>query len=144
MAESELDVRFPADPDSAAAARIAACRWAASLGADEGVIDAIALCVSEAATNSVVHAFVEGEPGEIRLQGYAEAGALHIRVIDNGRGMSPRLDSPGLGLGLPLISRMTRTLAVEPGEAGQGTCIHMCFDGVSRWDEPDRLAEGAF
>ena len=143
MSDPELDVSFPGVPDSAAAARIAACRWAASLGVSEGVLDAIALCVSEAATNCVVHAFAEGAQGRIRLRGYTKDDTLHVCVIDDGHGMNPRLDSPGLGLGLPLISRMTRTVTVEPGDDGHGTCIHMCFDDVSRWDEPDRLAEGA-
>jgi len=35
---------------------------------------------------------------------------LLVAVRDEGRGMLPRPDSPGLGLGLPLIATLTETL----------------------------------
>ncbi len=108
------------------------------------MVEAIALAVSEAATNSVLHAFVGMEPGEIRVTGWTEDdGTLRIEVVDDGRGMGPRLDSPGLGLGLPLISRMSRSVSVEAGPGGRGTCVQMCFDVDSRFDEPGRLGEDA-
>ena len=37
---------------------------------------------------------------------------LVVDVRDNGRGMVPRLDSPGLGLGLPLIAQLTDVLEI--------------------------------
>ena len=49
--------------------------------------------------------------------------------------MLPRTDSPGLGLGLPLIAQMTQSLEVHD-RAGGGTEIRMSFaagrDGVDR------------
>jgi serine/threonine-protein kinase RsbW len=35
---------------------------------------------------------------------------VHVVVRDHGRGMTPRPDSPGLGLGLPLIATLTESL----------------------------------
>lgn len=90
----------------------------------------------------MVHAFVD-EPGHIRVRAYADEEALHVVVADDGKGMEPRLDSPGLGLGLPLISQMTRSLAIEPGDGGRGTGVHMCFDPVSRLADAQPVAEGA-
>jgi len=40
--------------------------------------------------------------------------------------MLPRADSPGLGLGLPLISQMTDDLQIEAAE-GSGTLLRMHF-----------------
>jgi anti-sigma regulatory factor (Ser/Thr protein kinase) len=40
--------------------------------------------------------------------------------------MLPRADSPGLGLGLPLISSMTDALQIEAAD-GSGTLLRMHF-----------------
>ena len=47
-------------------------------------------------------------------------------VVDEGRGILPRADSPGLGLGLPLIAQMTESLEVHDRRGG-GTEIRMAF-----------------
>jgi serine/threonine-protein kinase RsbW len=47
-------------------------------------------------------------------------------VADGGRGMMPRIDSPGLGFGLPLIAQMTQDFRVERREEG-GTTVWMRF-----------------
>ena len=49
-----------------------------------------------------------------------------VVVADEGRGMLPRTDSPGLGLGLPLIAQMTQSLEVHDRQGG-GTEIRMSF-----------------
>lgn len=49
-----------------------------------------------------------------------------MRVIDEGGGMRPRPDSPGVGLGLPLIAQMTQAFEVRSSAAG-GTCLDMSF-----------------
>ena len=52
---------------------------------------------------------------------------LVIHVTDHGAGMRPRPDSPGLGLGLPLISQMTHRFEVHEPPGG-GTALCMRFD----------------
>ncbi len=48
---------------------------------------------------------------------------------DTGSGMAPRPDSPGLGLGLPVIAHATDSYDIEqPGDAPGGTSIRMHFD----------------
>src|SRR3712207_9020716 len=42
-----------------------------------------------------------------------EDGCVLVTVSDEGSGMRPRPDSPGLGLGLPLISQMTHSFEVR-------------------------------
>jgi serine/threonine-protein kinase RsbW/stage II sporulation protein AB (anti-sigma F factor) len=49
---------------------------------------------------------------------------LLLVVTDRGRGIVPRPDSPGLGLGLPLISQMTQSFEVhEPSDGGTALCM---------------------
>lgn len=88
---------------------------------------ALALAVSEAATNAVLHAFVGMPAGEVCVTAEAGPGELRVSVCDDGRGMQPRTDSPGLGLGLPTIGRLTTRMDVRAGADGRGTEVAMTF-----------------
>jgi anti-sigma regulatory factor (Ser/Thr protein kinase) len=91
--------------------------------------DAIALAVTEAITNAVVHAYVdEPEPGEIEVvvQRLPDGDGIEILVCDEGRGMMPRTDSPGLGLGLPLVATLAERFEVQ-ARTGGGTRVLMAF-----------------
>ena len=87
----------------------------------------IALAVSEAVTNSVVHAFVHQPAGTVSIVADAAADALHVRITDDGSGMCPRSDSPGMGLGLSLIERLTSSVELGQGPRGRGTEIRLSF-----------------
>ncbi len=118
---------LPAVPAAAREARHLTCAAAARLGAAATVLDAIAVCVTEAVANAVVHAYRDlPEAGRVELEAAHDAGALYIRVRDTGTGMRPRLDSPGLGLGLPMIMQLADQLEVVTPSAG-GTEIVMRF-----------------
>ena len=87
----------------------------------------VALAVSEATTNVVVHAYRDrDEPGTFTLGLDIECGSLMIDVCDDGLGPAPRTDSPGLGLGLPLIAQMTDGFEVHEADTG-GTEVRMRF-----------------
>jgi serine/threonine-protein kinase RsbW len=94
-------------------------------GLDEKRVNEVALAVSEAATNAIVHGY-RGDPGLIHVSAERANGELTILVTDEGLGMGPRLDSPGLGLGLPIIAKLTQRFDVI--SKGSGTRIHMVFD----------------
>ncbi|MEA2245932.1 MAG: serine/threonine-protein kinase RsbW [Solirubrobacteraceae bacterium] len=114
-------------PESTPQLRRAITRFAAAAGAAEGAVENISLAVSEAVTNVVVHAYAdESGPGAVRITAALEGGWIHITVSDDGRGMVPRLDSPGLGLGLPLISQTADAFDVHHAESG-GTELRMSF-----------------
>jgi len=87
----------------------------------------VALAVSEAATNAVVHGYRETEPGTLALVAEAVDGEMHLELIDDGSGLVPRADSPGLGLGLPVIARVTDRFEVCAGPRGRGTRLFMAF-----------------
>jgi serine/threonine-protein kinase RsbW len=60
-----------------------------------------------------------------------EDHALRITVRDDGVGMQPRTDSPGAGLGLPLIANVTQSFSVSSVPEG-GTEVCMTFPLAER------------
>jgi len=119
---------WPAVPGSVSMARRAVVDHACGAGATAAALAAIELAVSEAMTNAVQHAYPDApEPGPVSVSGDLCEGALVITVTDVGSGMRPRPDSPGLGLGLPLISQMTQSFEVHEPPGG-GTALQMRFD----------------
>jgi anti-sigma regulatory factor (Ser/Thr protein kinase) len=93
-------------------------------GLDEGQVHDVALAVSEAATNAVVHGY-RGEAGTIHVSASMSESELTIVISDKGPGLVPRTDSPGLGLGLPIIASLASR--VELVSEGEGTHVHMVF-----------------
>jgi len=91
-------------------------------------LGSIAVCVSEAMTNVVMHAYRESDsPGQIDVEAELDGDSFTVRISDQGHGLEPRLDSPGLGLGLPLISQFAVSSDIASPEQG-GTEIIMRFD----------------
>lgn len=119
---------FTAEAPAPGQARAAARAYAAESGADADTLAAVALCVSEAVSNAVVHAYRNSErPGSVELELRRPNGYLCLLVRDHGCGLAPRTDSPGLGLGLPLIAESASSLEVRtPGDGG--TEVRMRFD----------------
>jgi serine/threonine-protein kinase RsbW len=96
-------------------------------GIGEPVLTSAKLAVSEAVTNAVMHAYVGApEPGAVSIDATFEGDSLLVEVSDDGSGMMPRLDSPGLGVGLPLIADTADTLDIDNSPRG-GTVLRMSF-----------------
>ncbi|MEA2372517.1 MAG: serine/threonine-protein kinase RsbW [Solirubrobacteraceae bacterium] len=97
----------PAVPEAVAALRAIIVEFATRVGLAQSTIDNVKLAVSEAATNVVVHAYRGArEPGPIHLEATLEEGELRVSIADDGSGMRPEDDSPGLGLGLAIIAQL--------------------------------------
>lgn len=99
-----------------------------TLDVDESVIDGVALAVTEACTNVVLHAYRRGPNGSFRVVADRGPGGLRVVVTDAGCGPAPRLDSPGLGLGVPLMAALTKLLEARPADDGHGTVVTIVFD----------------
>jgi len=85
--------------------------------------------VSEAFTNSVVHAYADTRTeDEIELVMARHSTQLEVWVCDDGQGIiaSAGQASPGLGLGLSVIKQLTIRLDVEQRPEG-GTKLRMYF-----------------
>ena len=116
---------YEASPSSIAVVRNQMAALAGDCGLDEATIGDVRLAVSEAATNALIHGYRDGE-GTIQVEASIDEGELIIAISDTGRGMAPRDDSPGLGLGLPIIAKVARRLEVL--DDGPGTRLRMAFD----------------
>jgi serine/threonine-protein kinase RsbW/stage II sporulation protein AB (anti-sigma F factor) len=120
--------RFLARSDAIANARRTAVTYAREHAVPAEKLDSIALAVSEATTNVVMHAYRDrADPGTFTLGLELDGGSLLIDVRDDGLGMIPRDDSPGLGLGLRIIAIVTDAYAFVPTDAG-GAWLSMRFD----------------
>jgi anti-sigma regulatory factor (Ser/Thr protein kinase) len=123
--EKSLSQTYPAEPPSVGKARAVVSDFAAAAGATSRQVQDVRLATSEAVTNSVLHAY-RGQPGSIYVTAISASDELWILIADDGCGLEPRSDRPGLGLGLGLISQVTDDLAIAPRATG-GTEVRMSF-----------------
>jgi serine/threonine-protein kinase RsbW/stage II sporulation protein AB (anti-sigma F factor) len=109
-------------------ARRAVLDWARTHVEDRALLSDIALAITEATTNVVLHAYRDREaPGELSVRAERYDDHLALTVLDEGSGLSPRVDSPGLGLGLGLIAQVADAADVRTPETG-GTEVVMRFN----------------
>lgn len=118
---------LPAHATSVGELRRRAAAFAAAAGAPEEMVHAVALAVSETVTNAVVHAYAGGEPGPVSVRCHGDGERVVIEVIDEGGGIAPRNDSPGIGHGLSVVGALVQRLDVAPGPDGRGTVVTMSF-----------------
>ena len=111
----------PALADEVPSLRRAVVGFAVEHGFGGDRIADVALAVSEALTNVVLHAYRHGDPGAMRIAAAVDAaGTLSIAVDDDGEGHRPNPDSPGLGLGIPIMRQVSDELQLpECGQPGQ-------------------------
>jgi anti-sigma regulatory factor (Ser/Thr protein kinase) len=121
-----LDETYQASPLSVADGRARLADFAARAGATPSQVDAVRLAASEALTNSVLHAY-RGGPGLIHVNAAVAAQELWILISDDGCGLRPSADRPGLGLGLGLISEVSDDFAVLSRATG-GTEVRIRFN----------------
>jgi anti-sigma regulatory factor (Ser/Thr protein kinase) len=118
---------LPAVPSSVGQMRRRAAAFASATGASGEIAAAVALAVSETVTNAVVHAYAGREPGHVTVRCRAEEERLVVEVVDEGRGIAARTDSPGIGQGLAMVGAVARSLEIAPRPAGPGTVVTMSF-----------------
>lgn len=121
----DLELVLPARPENVAVVRHALGGFGDAFDISDQALADIKLAVTEACTNVVVHAYPEGE-GPLGVSALLDDERLTVVVHDEGRGMLPRADSPGLGLGLPLIATLAESLELGTG-ADDRTEVRMTF-----------------
>ena len=127
-AEPDVELVLAARPENVAVVRHALGGLAEALAIDEDAMADIALAVSEACSNVVVHAYDGGE-GPMEIAAAGDEQRLTIVVRDRGKGIAPRPDSPGLGVGLPLMATLSDALELVTAEDGANE-VHMAFPGA--------------
>ena len=118
----------PASAESVAQLRQAVVDFAYEHGVPEPCLSDIHLAVSEAVSNAVMHAFRGRADGTVIASvTMDDPGWVEVRVTDDGSGMAPRNDSPGLGLGLPLLRHLTDQFEHRRAPGSVGTELWMRF-----------------
>lgn len=118
---------FVAVPATVTAARHAASAFVQQAGAGPSVCENVALAVSEAVTNVVLHAYPDAAgPGDVQIRASVTDDTLHVAIADDGRGMQGRPDSPGLGLGIGLMQKVSQGFDICERESG-GVELRMTF-----------------
>ncbi len=123
---ADVELMLPARAENVAIVRHAIGALGEAIEIDAQTLSDIRLAVTEACTNVVVHAYPEGHEGPLEVLATLGGEQLTVVVRDEGKGISARTDSPGLGLGLPLIASLAET--VQPGhDPEKRTEVRMTF-----------------
>lgn len=128
MGVVRLDSSHHATAAAVPAIRREVVAFAEACGVTTDVLDSVALSVSEAVTNVVLHAYPDGGGGPLHVIATSDGDGLTVVITDEGIGMTPRVDSPGLGLGLAIIASVCPRVDVE--RQGRGTSVRMAFEGA--------------
>jgi anti-sigma regulatory factor (Ser/Thr protein kinase) len=137
-----LEVALAAVPESVPKARRAVCAVARANGASEEDLERIALAVSEAVTNAIVHAYGGGDGGQVQVMAAATEGELSVLVSDDGCGLGAADESRGLGLGMGVIELSADSLTITTRSSG-GTLLEMRFSLSAAEPAPRREAARA-
>jgi serine/threonine-protein kinase RsbW len=122
----DFELTLPARAENVAVVRHAFGGLGDALDVPDHALADVKLAVTEACTNVVVHAYPDGD-GPMAVSAGLRDGALTVIVSDEGRGILPRPDSPGLGLGLPLIATLASTLELGTNDRDE-TEVRMTFE----------------
>lgn len=135
----DLVLTLPARPENVVVVRRAVGAFARTLGFDEDGVADVALALSEACANVVVHAYRDAaQETVLEVRATCSDEGLAVVIGDHGGGMLPRTDSPGLGLGLPLMASLASTLELREAPGG-GTEVWMTFDRRRHTPSPDPI-----
>jgi anti-sigma regulatory factor (Ser/Thr protein kinase) len=122
----DIELALPARAANIAVVRHAFGALGEAFAVEEQILSNIRLAVTEACTNVVVHAYPDGQEGLLEVLATLEEEKLVVVVRDEGPGIGPRPDSPGLGLGLPLIVSLTESVQLGRDE-DERTEVRMTF-----------------
>jgi serine/threonine-protein kinase RsbW len=122
----DMQLALPARAENIAIVRHAFGAIGETYALDTQTLSDIRLAVTEACTNVVVHAYPDGHEGPMEVLATLTGEELTVVVRDEGRGIGPRPDSPGLGLGLPLIASLAESVQLGR-DAAERTEVRMTF-----------------
>jgi serine/threonine-protein kinase RsbW len=122
----DIELALPARAANIAVVRHAFGAIGEAFAVDEETLSNIRLAVTEACTNVVVHAYPDDREGLLEVLATLRDEKLEVVVRDEGPGIAPRADSPGLGLGLPLIASLTESVQLGRDQQ-ERTEVRMTF-----------------
>jgi serine/threonine-protein kinase RsbW len=123
---ADMQLALPARAENIAVVRHALGAFGDVCALDAQTLSDVRLAVTEACTNVVVHAYPAGEEGPMEVAATLAGDELRVVVRDEGRGLERRSETPGHGLGLPLIASLAEGVTAGRDERGH-TEVRMTF-----------------
>jgi anti-sigma regulatory factor (Ser/Thr protein kinase) len=119
-ADQSMRFRAVAEPATLRRLRAELTEFLCAAGASDDLGADVTLAVSEAANNVLTHAYQHrAQPGALIVVATATATGIRVAVSDEGSGLAPRADSPGAGLGLPMMAQLAHGMRVDrPADGG--------------------------
>jgi serine/threonine-protein kinase RsbW len=118
-------------PETVSETRRRISAFAAANGANRRLVADIALAVTEALANVVMHAYPPGRAGLVSVAADVEDDDLEVVITDDGLGFRPG-PSPGLGAGLSIVAETAHEFVVrerEPHGIELWMSFHLSRDG---------------
>lgn len=124
--EPDMELALAARAENIAIVRHALGGLGEAFAVPEQKLSDVRLAVTEACANVVVHAYPDGHEGPMEVVASMHDSSLTVLVRDWGRGIRPRPDSPGLGLGLSLIAALAEQVQLGHNDE-EHTEVRMTF-----------------
>lgn len=124
-----VSLLFPAKPEYIALGRLALTGILRPLDVEAEVVADVKLALTEACSNSIRHAYVDGDGGGVEIRYELGENRLSVEVSDEGGGFDASALQPGGdeldegGLGIAIIRAVTDELEIGPRTAGPGSCL---------------------
>ncbi len=114
-----VHLSWPADPHLLANLRSVVRNWLLGLGFSPDTTGDIVLAASEAASNTIDHAYpTTSSANTVELRLWVGDSAAHIEVLDRGRWRAPQPGPTRRGLGLRIMEQLIDTVSIHRGPAG--------------------------
>lgn len=113
-----LDVRVVADPRRLGELRNRLNGWLADRGIFEELADRVVLAANEAATNAIVHAYRDTEPGPVRLRAETDGRSVVVTVSDEGTWKPARPGAGPGGRGVLIMQESMDDVRIDRGTHG--------------------------
>ena len=109
----------PADPRELEGIRRAVHMWLGGLGIAPDLRDDLVYATSEAASNSVEHAYpVSGAASTVAVTMWSAADAVNIEIADHGHWLQPASGPSNRGHGLQLIRGLVDSVTIDSRSTG--------------------------
>ncbi len=146
--QKTMQLELVSAPESVALVRSKLRQFGANAGLEPELIDDLALAISEACNNVVLHAY-RGDPGKLRVSVVASDELVDAEVSDSGIGIEEPVANDdllvakdqSLGLGVALIQALAQQVVFADGP-GSGMAVRMSFVRLPFGESP-RAYRGA-
>ena len=111
--------RWPAHPRQLAPLRAEVRRWLTPLALTGDAEDDLVLAVSEAASNSIEHAYMPPTADDtVELTFWTEPRAVCVEIVDHGVWRTPPDQPTGRGRGIEIMQRLVASVLVHHDNRG--------------------------